>query len=441
MCAALAFDIALCESYNVSIPDFLGCSPLSTTLLNSASSSSSSPFTTSLLASSSSGGSSAAPSATLTTSLTVATASTVTGSIVPALTLASGGPVANFTGAALLTGSCTIPRIASASANLTGTTGGAVEFPWVGCSAEQPGCCPFNLMQVGPLSICPQDYFTTAGGCCPSGWAVYTFTLAGQTPCVTTPAVALNPPSSPTATATANANANASVSQITDQLFTLRYTLAPPSHTDSLPFTILAVCLSLAFLILIVLVIHTRCRTARAARGAGPLSNQSGNVANHRSSIYGAANGGRPVLETMSSYVSELPSPPPGSPNLYPVQQQQQQQPKSMAEVIANGGGAVGGGSGGESSMQGGGGGQRKDGAWSPTHTMTSMTSSPGSPRPRSERSLRWGPNGVLPGVVVSPLDQAGMPLPSGVQNFELGELEGDTHILEHHPAFQGQAQ
>ena len=97
------------------------------------------------------------------TSLAMATVSTITG-IESALITASGGAVATFEGGLLLTGSCTTPQIASVS--ISG--GGVLEYPWVGCANKAPGCCPFNLMQVGPLSVCPGDYFTTNSACCPS---------------------------------------------------------------------------------------------------------------------------------------------------------------------------------------------------------------------------------------------------------------------------------
>jgi len=140
--AAIAFNIALCQSYNVSIPDFLGCSPLT--------GSSSSQTTLASL-----------PSSIFVP--TVATQQTVTGYI-PAYTTPSGGNVATFTGDALLTGSCMTPVIATYTMN----NGGLMEYPWVGCSDKNTACCPFAANSPGLLTICPHDYITAAGACCPS---------------------------------------------------------------------------------------------------------------------------------------------------------------------------------------------------------------------------------------------------------------------------------
>jgi hypothetical protein len=64
----------------------------------------------------------------------------------------------------LLTGTCTIPHITS----YTMDNGAIVQYPWVGCSNEDPGCCPFALDAQGPLNTCPADYYATGGACCPS---------------------------------------------------------------------------------------------------------------------------------------------------------------------------------------------------------------------------------------------------------------------------------
>lgn len=63
------------------------------------------------------------------------------------------------------------------------------EYPQIGCSHNLEGCCPFDSHQNAVLSKCPQDYFTTANACCPSGWKIYTTDFAGQTPCYTMPTV------------------------------------------------------------------------------------------------------------------------------------------------------------------------------------------------------------------------------------------------------------
>lgn len=72
--------------------------------------------------------------------------------------------VATFTGGKLFTGTCTSAQFAS----VTMGSGQFLEYPWLGCSNQEPGCCPFDLKVGGALSVCPADYITTQGGCCPS---------------------------------------------------------------------------------------------------------------------------------------------------------------------------------------------------------------------------------------------------------------------------------
>ena len=149
---ALAFDIELCNTVNVSIPNFLGCSPLSTSVRSGVKSSTTDT-----------GQSSSGTSVSQTSSMGTVTVSTVMG-LQPAVTTAGGGPVAKFTGGKLFEGTCTTPVF-----NVyTMPTGGILEYPWVGCSDQQPRCCPFNVREEGPLTVCPMDYFTTNSACCPS---------------------------------------------------------------------------------------------------------------------------------------------------------------------------------------------------------------------------------------------------------------------------------
>ncbi len=153
---ALAFNQQVCKSSNVTIPDSIGCSPptSSTGSVAIAHASSSSISTINMSATIS--------STTKPIGLTTATA---TGNyFVPAVTLPSNAPVAKFTGGLLLQGSCTIPQFAS----VTIDGGGTLEYPWLGCSNLEPGCCPFDISVGGLLSVCPSDYFTTSGACCPS---------------------------------------------------------------------------------------------------------------------------------------------------------------------------------------------------------------------------------------------------------------------------------
>lgn len=129
---AQAFNQALCAGVNVIIPNFLGCGNASTTR----------------------------------SSAVVGPASTTVhqAGIELAVTVPTTGAVANFNGHALLTGTCSIAHPVLATVD----NGGLMEYPRLGCSNEDPGCCPFDIHVGGPLSVCPEDYTTTSGACCPS---------------------------------------------------------------------------------------------------------------------------------------------------------------------------------------------------------------------------------------------------------------------------------
>jgi len=129
---AQAFNQALCAGVNVIIPNFLGCGNASTTRSSAV----------------------AGPAST-----TVHQAG-----IELAVTVPTTGAVANFNGHALLTGTCSIAHPVLATVD----NGGLMEYPRLGCSNEEPGCCPFDIHVGGPLSVCPEDYTTTSGACCPS---------------------------------------------------------------------------------------------------------------------------------------------------------------------------------------------------------------------------------------------------------------------------------
>ena len=120
-----------------------------------------------------------------------------------------------------MTGSCTSPYIAS----LAFPSGGSLEYPWVGCSDQNPDCCPFELAAEGPLTVCPRDYVTISGACCPNGWGVFTSTIAGQWPCFTTPALPLAAPRT--------TGSGPAPTVISSQLFTLRYVLEPSQQSLS----------------------------------------------------------------------------------------------------------------------------------------------------------------------------------------------------------------
>ena len=81
-----------------------------------------------------------------------------------AVTMPTTGAVANFNGHALLTGTCSVAHPVLTTID----NGGLMEYPRLGCSNEEPGCCPFDVHVGGPLSVCPEDYTTTSGACCPS---------------------------------------------------------------------------------------------------------------------------------------------------------------------------------------------------------------------------------------------------------------------------------
>lgn len=85
--------------------------------------------------------------------------------IASALSLPTTGPVATFTGGNIFTTNCTAVQFLSAT---LGTGAGTVVYPWMGCSQQERGCCPFDPNVGGSLSVCPQDYVTASGGCCPS---------------------------------------------------------------------------------------------------------------------------------------------------------------------------------------------------------------------------------------------------------------------------------
>ncbi|KAF6237713.1 hypothetical protein HO173_003914 [Letharia columbiana] len=214
------------------------------------------------------------------------------GSVEAGPSVATTGPVATFTGKPLLTGTCTIPQIATTTLN----AGEILEYPWMGCSEEAPECCPFNINVGGKLSICPQDYFTTSNACCPTGWSVYTSALAGETPCYTTSSPAVQ---SPNATLSAS---GASVSMINTEVFTLRYALRQRQQSAlsvgaKVGIAVGAACGGALALIALAIFIRKRRAQKRAQREEANMPKpESGNM------YQGGFNGSQPA-------VSELPSP------------------------------------------------------------------------------------------------------------------------------------
>jgi len=50
---------------------------------------------------------------------------------------------------------------------VTDSMGMMTEFPEIGCGPQRQHCCPFDSGANAVITQCPQDYFTTARGCCP----------------------------------------------------------------------------------------------------------------------------------------------------------------------------------------------------------------------------------------------------------------------------------
>ncbi|KAL9025310.1 MAG: hypothetical protein Q9196_005841 [Gyalolechia fulgens] len=142
ICAAITANVKLCASANVTIPNYLGCSP-----------DLASKFTAS-----------AATATRSSASNPNNAASSFTGTLQSAVSLPTNVPIATFAGSAIFTGSCTSPEYAM----VTMDGGGILEYPWAGCSNDRPNCCPFDIKVGGLLTVCPRDYTTTSNACCPS---------------------------------------------------------------------------------------------------------------------------------------------------------------------------------------------------------------------------------------------------------------------------------
>ena len=144
--AAANFNSQVCGNVNVTSEFFVGCPSETTTDARGS--------TTTILTN----------SAGQTVSNQASPTDSNAGTIEAGPSVATTGPVATFTGKSLLTGTCTMPQIAA----ITQDAGNVIEYPWVGCSTEDPDCCPFDVNVGGRLSICPHDYFTTSKACCPT---------------------------------------------------------------------------------------------------------------------------------------------------------------------------------------------------------------------------------------------------------------------------------
>ena len=144
---AVAFNSQLCAGVNITIPNFIGCAATANAVSGGTK-------TSKLSSSSTSGPAKSSP----------AFSASILQKIGSAVTLPASPPVAQFTGGPLLEGSCTNPQFAS----VTVAGGDTLEYPWLGCSYKNPGCCPFDIHIGGFLSVCPDDYATTGRACCPS---------------------------------------------------------------------------------------------------------------------------------------------------------------------------------------------------------------------------------------------------------------------------------
>ncbi|EHY60837.1 hypothetical protein ABEF95_013740 [Exophiala dermatitidis] len=257
---AIQFNKQECAAVNETAPDFVGCSPAGlSSALASASALGVAPVTGSATASSVTGTSSSLSSSSP-SSLANSGYLTVSGDVVPETVISQSGktPTATFAGRPLMTGSCTVPYFAIVTNNLNAAM--VTEFPAIGCSDERADCCPFDPNLNQALTRCPQDYFTTANGCCPIGFQVYYTAIGAQTPCYSDPATKFIPASTPTISG---------LTLITDHVFSQMYMLAKPSsHGVKLPLGAkigIAVNAVLFVGIIIALIFFIRRRRMKAA--------------------------------------------------------------------------------------------------------------------------------------------------------------------------------
>ena len=98
-------------------------------------------------------------------------------------------PTTSYTGQALLTAACAVPEFTAFPLN----DGSYLAAPLIGCAQQNPQCCPslseiqnvsptpaasiiplseansaiVSALSAAPLTLCPADYTSTAGNCCP----------------------------------------------------------------------------------------------------------------------------------------------------------------------------------------------------------------------------------------------------------------------------------
>ncbi|KAL2215825.1 hypothetical protein M432DRAFT_593247 [Thermoascus aurantiacus ATCC 26904] len=150
--------------------------------------------------------------------------STVSGPAMAVTSLVQATPsITAFSPVRILTGTCTSPRITYA----TDLAGQLMQFAWMGCSHEQPDCCPFGVCEERTLTACPVNYTTTSGACCPSGFSVYTTAFAQGTPCYSSLSVGLA-----LATSTSTPSHKAAAVLVTNLVFTRKFDLASENGNE-----------------------------------------------------------------------------------------------------------------------------------------------------------------------------------------------------------------
>lgn len=141
-----------------------------------------------------------------------------------------------------------------------------------------------------------------------SGWSIYTSTIAGETPCVTSP-------SKPLVAPTSKPSSGASVSVITSQQFTLKYALAtkssPALPTGAIAGIAVGAAVAIAFCVaLLIIFIRKRRTKARIERDAATVKSPTGA-------------GFGPFSEDPNSSISQMKGPP------YPAQDSNRPEPLS----------------------------------------------------------------------------------------------------------------
>ena len=286
-------------------------------------------------------------------------------------------------------GSCEVPAIGSYSPVAGGTV---TEYPWVGCSPKNPGCCPWDLTQEGPLTVCPNDYFTTSSVCCPSGWSLLpTHLLPNLIPCYTTPALALVPLS---ASASSGSLAPTAISTL---LYTLPYALATPPSPGLSTGAEVGIAIGGAAFLAIAIALLYLLRRAHARRNARALREAT-------------------IVRTSNQEMQNVPGFSPSSPRPHtPV-------PNSPGNKSLGGFSHVGGSP------------QHGNGEAIP-ELPSPESRSPQFALARSESYMSPG-SGIASPVTISRVGSPQSEAPRGDGVVPVMELEGSTYIHQHHPMY-----